>query len=184
LLALHINSWFDLKEAFIQNFTMTYKQPPRLWQLALCKQGGDEPDRDYLTRWFEVHNSCKGIGEEQAIGYFTDGSREGSLMKHKQSKAEPKTMAKFMAIIDKYVSANSSNRVQFAESGPAAGQSQPASGQGGHHNRDSHNKRKDEHHDNKYGSKQVSAVQGSLGVRVGVRGARATSSTKTSTPSR
>jgi hypothetical protein len=63
LLALHINSWFDLKEAFIQNFTMTYKQPPRLRQLALCKQGGDEPDRDYLTRWFEVRNSCKGIDE-------------------------------------------------------------------------------------------------------------------------
>jgi hypothetical protein len=71
--ALLINSWFNLKEAFIQNLTMTYKRPPRLRQLALCKQGGDEPDRDYLTRWSEVRNSCKGIGEEQAIGYFTDG---------------------------------------------------------------------------------------------------------------
>jgi hypothetical protein len=44
-------------------------------------------------------------------------------MKHKHSRAEPETMAEFMAIVDKYVSANSADRVQFAESGPAAGQS-------------------------------------------------------------
>jgi hypothetical protein len=37
-----------------------------------------------------------------------------------------------------------------------------ASGEGGHHNHDRHNKRKDKHHHNKYGSKQVAAVQGSL----------------------
>jgi hypothetical protein len=27
--ALHINSWHDFKEAFIKNFTGTYKRPPR-----------------------------------------------------------------------------------------------------------------------------------------------------------
>jgi hypothetical protein len=102
------------------------------------------------------------VGEEQAIGYFTDGCREGTLMKHKLHRAEPKTMAEFMAIADKYASANSAARVQYAESVPAAGQSQPASGQGGHHNRDRYGKRKDECHDNKYGSKQVAAIQGSL----------------------
>jgi hypothetical protein len=26
---LQINSWYDFKEAFIKNFTGTYKQPPR-----------------------------------------------------------------------------------------------------------------------------------------------------------
>jgi hypothetical protein len=35
--ALQINSWFDFKEAFIKNFTGTYKRPPRPRQLALCK---------------------------------------------------------------------------------------------------------------------------------------------------
>jgi hypothetical protein len=50
---------------------------------------------------------------------------------------------------------------------PAAGQSQPTSGQGEHHNRDHHGKRKDERHDNKYGSKQVAVVQGSPGATGG-----------------
>jgi hypothetical protein len=46
--ALQINSWYDFKEAFFKNFTRTYKRPPRPRQLALCKQGPDELDRDYL----------------------------------------------------------------------------------------------------------------------------------------
>jgi hypothetical protein len=107
------------------------------------------------------------VGEEQAIGYFTDGCREGTLLKHKLHRTEPKTMAKFMAIADKYGSVDSAARVQYAESVLAAGQSQPASGQGRHHNRDLHGKRKDERDDNKYGSKQVAAVQGSLGATGG-----------------
>jgi hypothetical protein len=165
--ALQINSWYDFQEAFIKNFTGTYKRPPRPRQLALCKQGPDEPDRDYLTIWLELRNLCEVVGEEQAIGYFTDGCRQGTLLKHKLHRTEPKTMANFMAIADKYASADSAARVQYIEPAPAGGQSEPASGQGGHHNRDHHGKRKDEHHDNKYGSKQVAAVQGSPGATGG-----------------
>jgi hypothetical protein len=88
-------------------------------------------------------------------------------MKHKLNRAEPKTMVEFMAIAGKYASADSTARVQFAELGPAAGQSQSASGQDGHHNRDGHGKRKDERHDNKYGLKQVAAGQGSPGAMGG-----------------
>jgi hypothetical protein len=66
------------------------------------------------------------VGEEQAIGYFTDGCREGTLLKHKLHRAEPKSMADFMAIADKYASADSAARVQCVEPAPAGGQSQPA----------------------------------------------------------
>jgi hypothetical protein len=76
-------------------------------------------------------------------------------------------MANFMAIANKYASADSAARVQYLEPASAGGQSQPASGQGGHHNHDRHGKRKDKHHDNKYGSKQVAAVQGSSGATGG-----------------
>jgi hypothetical protein len=42
------------------------------------------------------------VGKEQAIGYFTDGCREGNLLKNKLHRTEPKTMAEFIAIADKY----------------------------------------------------------------------------------
>jgi hypothetical protein len=118
-------------------------------------------------RWSELRNSCEGVGEEHAIGYFMDGCREGTLLKHKLHRAKSKTMADFMVIADKYASADSTARVQYVEPTPAGGQSQPASGQSGHHNRDRHGKRKDERRDNKYGSQQVAAVQGSLGATGG-----------------
>jgi hypothetical protein len=76
------------------------------------------------------------MGEEQAIGYFTDGWREGTLLKHKLHKVELKSMADFMVIADKYASADSAARVQCIEPASPGGQSQPAAGQGGHHNRD------------------------------------------------
>jgi hypothetical protein len=76
-------------------------------------------------------------------------------------------MADFMAIADKYASANSAARVQYLDPVPAGGQSQPTTGQGRHHNRDRHGKRKDERRDNKYGSQQVAAVQGSPGAAGG-----------------
>jgi hypothetical protein len=88
-------------------------------------------------------------------------------MKHKLNRTEPNTMAEFMAIVDKYATANSAARVQYIEAMPSVRQSQPASIQSSHHNHDCHNKRKDKHHDNKYGSKQVAAVQGSPGATGG-----------------
>jgi hypothetical protein len=111
LSALRINSWLDFKEAFIKNFTGTYKRPPRPRQLALFNKGPDKSDRDYLTRWSELRNSCEGVGEGQAIRYFTDGYRDGTLMKQKLNNAEPKTMIEFMAIADKYAIADSTARV-------------------------------------------------------------------------
>jgi hypothetical protein len=119
--ALQINSWFDFKEAFVKNFTGRYKRPPRPRQLALCKQGPDKPYRDYLIRWSKLHNSCEGVVEEQAIGYFTDGCREGSLMKHKLNRGEPKTMAEFMAIAGKYALADSMARCSLRSQGRPQG---------------------------------------------------------------
>jgi hypothetical protein len=63
------------------------------------------------------------VGEEQAIGYFMDECREGTLLKHKLHRAKPKSMADFMVIVDKYASADSTARVQYVEPAPAGGQS-------------------------------------------------------------
>ena len=84
-----INSWVDFTEAFVRNFTSTYKRPHKPRQLSLCVQGPDESTRDYLTHWAELRNSCEGVHEVQAIEYFTAGCREGTLLKHKLLFDEP-----------------------------------------------------------------------------------------------
>ena len=52
-----INSWVDFTEAFVRNFTSTYRRPPKPRQLSLCVQGPDESTHDYLTHWAELRNS-------------------------------------------------------------------------------------------------------------------------------
>ncbi|KAK1677926.1 hypothetical protein QYE76_038774 [Lolium multiflorum] len=62
-----INGWLDFEEAFICNFTGSYRRPSRPQQLEMCKQGPDETDRAYLMRWCEMRNSCEGVHEIRAI---------------------------------------------------------------------------------------------------------------------
>jgi hypothetical protein len=90
--------------------------------------------------------------------------QDGTMMKHKLSRAKPKTMAEFMAIANKYETSDSAARVTFSTVEQAGRQSKPSSSPNGQHSCDRHGKRKDECHDNKYGSKQVVSVQGIPGA--------------------
>ncbi|XP_020154640.1 uncharacterized protein [Aegilops tauschii subsp. strangulata] len=108
-----INSWVNFTEAFIRNFTSTYKRPPKPRQLSLCVQGPNEPTRDYLTRWTELRNSCEGMHEVQAIECFTAGCREGTLLKHRLLCDEPATLDELLIIADKYATANSSMKAEI-----------------------------------------------------------------------
>ncbi|XBI57496.1 hypothetical protein VPH35_038874 [Triticum aestivum] len=108
-----INSWVDFTEAFIRNFTSTYKRPPKPRQLSLCVQGPNESTRDYLMRWAELRNSCEGVHEVQAIEYFTAGCREGTLLKNRLLCDEPVTLDELLIIADKYATADSSMKAEI-----------------------------------------------------------------------
>ncbi|KAK1620110.1 hypothetical protein QYE76_025627 [Lolium multiflorum] len=141
-----INGWLDFEDAFISNFTGTYRRPGRPQQLEMCKQGADETDRAYLTRWCEMRNSCEGVHEIQAVGFFMAGCRPNTMLWHKLRRSEPKTMAALMAIADK----RDNNKP--AEHKPA---------EGGHHGsrRDNYRgKRHSDQPDRRYGSAHVAAV--------------------------
>ena len=108
-----INSWVDITEAFVHNFTSTYKRPPKPRQLSLCVQGSSESTRDYLTRWAELRNSCEGVHEVQAIEYFIAGCREGTHLKHRLLCDEPATLDELLTIPDKYAMADSSMKAEI-----------------------------------------------------------------------
>ncbi|KAK1695823.1 hypothetical protein QYE76_012520 [Lolium multiflorum] len=60
----------------------------------------NETDRAYLTRWCEMRNSCEGVHEIQAVGFFMAGCRPNTMLWHKLRRSDPKTMAALMAIAD------------------------------------------------------------------------------------
>ena len=79
----------------------------------MCVQGPSESTRDYLTRWAELHNSCEGVHEVQAIEYFTARCREGTLLKHWLLCDEPETLDELLILADKYATADSSMKAEF-----------------------------------------------------------------------
>jgi hypothetical protein len=97
-----INGWVDFEEQFVSNFTSTYKRPNRPQQLANCRQGEYETDRDYLTRWCTLHNSCEGVVEQQAIMWFAHGCRHGTMLWQKLQREMPATLAETIKIADSY----------------------------------------------------------------------------------
>src|SRR3954467_1843683 len=58
-----INAWPNFEKVFNQNYNGTYKHPGRPCDLSLCVQGDRESDREYLSRWTELRNSCEGVVE-------------------------------------------------------------------------------------------------------------------------
>ncbi|KAI4972876.1 hypothetical protein ZWY2020_003801 [Hordeum vulgare] len=107
-----VNSWVDFEEAFIRNFTGTYKRPGRPCEMTMSIQRPDQPLRDYVTRWTELRNSCEGVHEVHAIQYFIDGYRDGTLLKHKLMCSEPTSLVVLMAKADKYATTDSIMRVK------------------------------------------------------------------------
>ncbi|KAK1683460.1 hypothetical protein QYE76_044308 [Lolium multiflorum] len=161
-----INGWLDFEEAFISNFTGTYRRPGRPQQLEMCKQGPDETDRAYLTRWCEMRNSCEGVHEIQAISFFMGGCRPNTMLWHKLRRSEPKTMAALMAITDKYALAEEAGKAP-ADTSPAPprrdnnkpAEHKPAEGASHGSRRDNYRgKRHSDQPDHRYGSAHVAAV--------------------------
>ncbi|KAI4994438.1 hypothetical protein ZWY2020_034079 [Hordeum vulgare] len=155
-----VNSWVDFEEAFVRNFTRTYKRLGRPHELAMCIQKPDEPLRDYVTLWTELRNSCEGVHEVQAIPYFIDGCRDGTLLKHMLMCSEPTSLAVLMAKADKYATADSAMRVKVTASDKAV--PTPATPKPAGDNRGGQNnyKRKADQIDSRSNSKLVANVEG------------------------
>ncbi|KAI5015220.1 hypothetical protein ZWY2020_056610 [Hordeum vulgare] len=153
-----VNSWVDFEEAFVCNFTGTYKCPGRPRELAMCVQRPDEPLRDYIMRWTELRNSCEGVHEVQTIQYFIDGCRDGTLLKQKLMCSMPTSLAVLMAKADKYAMADSAMRVKVTASDkivPTPATPKPArDNQGGQNN-----KRKADQLDSRSESKHVANME-------------------------
>ncbi|KAE8806137.1 Endoglucanase 3 [Hordeum vulgare] len=124
----------------------------------MCIQAEQEPLRDYLNRWTELHNSYEGVHEVRAIKYFVKGYRARTLLKHKLVCLEPTRLAELMAKGDKYATTDSAMWIKVTATGKAAvplATPKPAADVRGQEN----NKRKADHTNPRYGSKKVATME-------------------------
>jgi hypothetical protein len=150
----------DFEEKFVSNFTSTYKRPNRPQQLASWRQGDYEIDHYYLTRWCTMRNSCEGVVETQAIMWFAQGCRPGTMLWQRLQRDMPATLAETIKIADSYALGDP---MQPTLASLGQGQSQRnnsgAGTSGPFYRPDNQNKRRDDMPDYQYGSSQVAAVE-------------------------
>ena len=65
-----IDSWDDLKKAFIENYRSTYKRPSSKFDLARMYQKSGETLRSFIQRFSEKRNSIPNIAEVEVINAF------------------------------------------------------------------------------------------------------------------
>ncbi|KAE8813312.1 endoglucanase 3 [Hordeum vulgare] len=104
--------------------------------------------------------SADAVHEVQAIQYFIDGCRDGTLVKHKLMCSKPTSLAVLMAKADKYATADSAMWVKVTASDkvvPTTTTPKPAGdNRGGQNN----NKRKADQLDSRSNNKLVANVEG------------------------
>src|SRR3954454_8218103 len=101
-----VDGWAEFKKMFVANFSSTYRRPNRPETLRVCTQGADEMDRKYLTRWSIVRNICEGVEENRAIGWFTEGCKNGSMLWQKFRRNPPSSLAEAFEIATAYAQAD------------------------------------------------------------------------------
>ena len=97
-----VDDWAGFRRMFLSNFSSMYRRPNRPQALRDCRQGEFETDREYLTRWSIVRNSCEGVDERSAINWFTEGCREGTMLWQKYRRNPPKSLADTIEIANSY----------------------------------------------------------------------------------
>ena len=97
-----IDCWLDFSDAFVSNFSSTNQRSNRPQQLSMCRQRDIETDREYLTRWSTIRNSCEGVIESHAITWFAQGCQHGTMLWQRLQREMPATLAETIKIADMY----------------------------------------------------------------------------------
>ena len=71
-----------MNRCFTQHLSCTYKRPKAYPELLCCTQETNESSRDFIARWTEMKNSCKGVSEMQAIHAFMHSLKKGNMMRY------------------------------------------------------------------------------------------------------
>jgi hypothetical protein len=70
-----INTWAELRKAFVDNYMATCQQPSNKYDLEKVRDYPNEPQRDYILRFSKTRISIPNINNNEAISTFIRGLR-------------------------------------------------------------------------------------------------------------
>jgi hypothetical protein len=99
-----IDTWAQLRRAFIDNYMATCQQPGNKYDLEKVRDYPNEPLRDYIRCFSETRISIPNINNDEAISAFIRGLR------HHRMPMTRRCSTRLMSWIGKSRSACSANR--------------------------------------------------------------------------
>jgi hypothetical protein len=78
-----IDTWTQLRRAFIDNYMATCQQPGNKYDLDKVKDYPNEPLRDYIRRFSETRIFIPNINSDEAISAFIRGLRHHDALRTK-----------------------------------------------------------------------------------------------------
>ena len=85
-----IDSWAELRKAFIGNFQGTYARPGNQWELRNCKQQRGESLRDYICRFSKRCTELPHTADTHVVSAFQNGTTCATLI-HRLGRRKPRT---------------------------------------------------------------------------------------------
>jgi hypothetical protein len=74
-----IQTWFDMQNAFTENFEGIYKRPHNIGELQRYRREENNTSMTFLARWLDMKNSCEGVTDKSAILAFIDSLERDQL---------------------------------------------------------------------------------------------------------
>jgi hypothetical protein len=97
-----ITSWADLSQAFTSNFQATYNRPGNAFNLGRVTMKAGERLRDYTNRFFENHNTCIGVRDDQVVDNNKKGLRDRKVFEKIHESGATK-VAPLMEVVNKLI---------------------------------------------------------------------------------
>jgi hypothetical protein len=84
-----IDTWAQLRRAFIDNYMTTCQQPSNKYNLEKVRDYPNELLRDYIHRFSETRISIPNINSDEAISTFIRGLRHHDALRTKLLRKRP-----------------------------------------------------------------------------------------------
>jgi hypothetical protein len=97
-----ITSWADLSQAFTSNFQATYNRPGNAFNLGRVTMKAGERLRDYTNQFFENHNTCIGVRDDQVVDSYKKGLRDRKVFEKILESGATK-VAPLMEVVNKLI---------------------------------------------------------------------------------
>jgi hypothetical protein len=107
----HFDSWYAMRQAFVENFIATCEQPGNKYNLQRICDARDEPLREYIRRFSDMCIRIPRITDNEAIEAFITGLRYHNDLKDKLLRKRPITVVDLLTTAKKYADADDAKKL-------------------------------------------------------------------------